>query len=260
MTTVNHVSIVSVLRAEFIKYKGTLLMYMALFAPLLIVFIYFMAGVAKGTDFLDPEADVWHVYAMRIMQMGYGFFYPLHLILIGALISQVDHANDTWKHLLVQPVSRASVYWIKLLGLFGMTFVSILIFIVSIVLTGMILDFVHPEIGLGSPVDILWYIAKASGAAFLASLGILGIQYAVSIQWKSIAIPMSLGLSGFVAAVIFTQGWEYTPFFPYAYTVVIPIGLMNSPLAEIPIQIWLGPAVCAAAVMLGLVGFMRKRV
>jgi len=259
MIATNRVSYTSLLRAEFIKYKGTLLMYMALFAPLLIVFIYFMAGVAKGTDFLDPEADVWFVYALRIMQMGYGFFYPLHLILIGALVSQVDHSNDTWKHLLVQPIPRSSVYWIKLLGFIGMTFVSIVIFMVSILLTGMMLDFVHPEIGLGLPGNIVWFILKASGAAFLASMGILGIQYAVSIHWKSIAIPMSLGLSGFVAAVIFTQGWEYTPYFPYAFTVIIPIAFMNAPLADIPMQIWLGPLVGLCAVLLAWWGFNKRR-
>lgn len=260
MITVNRVSFISLLRAEFIKYKGTLLMYMALFAPLLIVFIYFMAGVAKGTEFLEPESDVWYVYSVRILQSGFGFFYPLHLILIGALVSQVDHSNDTWKHLLVQPVSRASVYWIKLLGFIGMTFVSIVIFIISILLSGIVLDFVHPDIGLGFPTDIIWFILKASGAAFLASLGILGLQYAAGIHWKSIAISLSLGVSGFVAGIIFLQGWEYTPYFPYVYTILIPITSMNAPLESIPIQIWLGPAVCAAAVLLGLVGFMRKRV
>jgi lantibiotic transport system permease protein len=259
MATLNNVSYVSLLRAEFLKYKGTLLMYMAIFAPLLIVLMYFAAGVAKGTDFLNPEEDVWFIYMLRISQVGFGLFYPLHLILVGALVSQVDHSNDTWKHLLVQPVSKSSVYWTKLLGLIGMTLVSVVVFVVSILLSGLVLDFVHPEIGLGLPTERLGFLMTASVWSFSASLGILGIQFAAGVQWKSIAIPLGIGLSGFVAGFVFMQGWEYTPYYPYSYTIILPLGMMSKPLDYLPIQVWLGPLVGATAVLMGWVGFMRKR-
>lgn len=165
--------------AEFNKYKGTFLLRMAIFAPLVIVLLYFAAGVFRGTRFLDPDSDVWMIYAFRINSPGFGFFYPLHLILLAALLAQMEHQHTMWKHLFVQPVPRVRLYIVKWLGFTAITALSTVIFLAAIFITGTVLGWIQPEIGLGYPKHVVRTCWMAI-AAWISATGILGIQYMIS--------------------------------------------------------------------------------
>lgn len=253
------VTIVDLLRAEMLKYKGTLLLRLAIFAPLIIVVIYFGAGLSKGTEFLPPESDVWHVYSLRIMSAGFGFFYPLHLILLGALICQIDHQNVAWKHLLVQPVAKSSHFWVKWTGFLLLTLASVVVFLAAIFSSGIVLGWIHPEIGLGMPHNVS-RVAWVALSGWVGSLAVLSIQYVISMRWKNIAIPLSVGIAGFVATNLLAQGWEYAVYSPYIYpTLSVSPLLMDRSLWFVDQQA-LGLAVGAAAVLAGWWDFIRRDV
>src|SRR5690606_1764922 len=129
---------------------------------------------------------------------------------------QIDHQNSMWKHLLVQPVGKSTHYWVKWTGFLLLTFASVIIFLAAIFTTGIVLGWMHPEIGLGMPHNVA-RITWIALSGWVGSLAVLSIQYVISMRWRNIAIPLSVGIAAFVATNILSQGWEYTPYIPYIY-------------------------------------------
>jgi len=50
----------------------------------------------------------------------------------------------------------------------------------------------------------------------LASLMLMGIQFLIALRWSNVIVAFSIGVVGFISAIILVQGWKYVHFHPYA--------------------------------------------
>ena len=64
---------------------------------------------------------------------------------------------------------------------------------------------------------------------FLASLGILSIQFLLSLLFRDFLKPMGIGFVATIAGVIFANvNWQYAYLYPYSHPMLTIKGLLNS--------------------------------
>lgn len=136
-----------------------------------------------------------------------GFFHPLALALLPALIFWPEHKGKLWKHLHTQPISRRSFY----LGKF------IVILTLSATMLGLVwlgLYAGHSFMTMKSPQLQLSFkgyeLAKMLGWLWLGSLPLLGLYTWLSDRINSLAVPIFFGFTGLLLTVAMS-GQEVDP-------------------------------------------------
>jgi hypothetical protein len=114
-------------------------------------------------------------------------------------------------------VSRNSIYINKAVFLLLQIVTALLLFLISIFAAGLVLGIIHPELGfLSCPLKI-GNMLKLLLRLFVSILGIFSIQYLLSLFFKNIIIPISIGMFFTVAASIVALLWKYSVYFAYAF-------------------------------------------
>ncbi|MBA2330634.1 MAG: ABC transporter permease [Flavisolibacter sp.] len=203
-------------KAEWLKLRHSgmfwLLLCAAAFIPILTTTVSIFVDTGSNV-----ETNKWD----RFIETNFGaftsFFFPLFVVLMTVRIVYLEHRSDTWKLLETQPVSRFALFFskwevaaiISLLCLFGLLLFS--------VIGGFVLQISKPDYNLSS-FSIDWSKTATVLLRFwIASLGIISIQYFFGLLIKSFAWPMSIGLIGIIAGSIFA-GFGYFNWFPYSAT------------------------------------------
>ena len=135
----------------------------------------------------------------------------LLLILLAALVVQVEHRANAWKHLYALPIDRSTLLFSKLLLLCGLSLLAQALYGGLLLLTGAALGRLRPGLGfqhfaLPVPVVGLW-LART----YVATLGLLTVQFVVSVARRSFVVPMALGLAvltlSLALASVSAAGW-----------------------------------------------------
>jgi thiol-disulfide isomerase/thioredoxin len=203
-------------KAEWLKLRHSgmfwLLLSAAAFIPVLTTTVSIFVDTGSNV-----ETNKWDRFIETNFSAFTSFFFPLFVVLMTVRIVYLEHRSDTWKLLETQPVSRFALFFskwevaaiISLLCLLGLLFFSII--------GGFVLQVSKPEYNFTS-FSIDWSKTAAVLVRFwIASLGIISIQYFLGLLVKSFAWPMSIGLIGIITGSIFA-GFGYFNWFPYAAT------------------------------------------
>lgn len=211
-------SIYKGLISERQKVKGTFTFWFTILGSLLIPFVYFLAYLFKHESFIPLESiNPWGAFIQRNLQAIAFLLFPLHVILTIAININIEHKENSWKKLFVLPVSRDSIYISKLLFLLFQVFISLIIFTLSIFIFGGILGLVHSELNFLIYYPELCSYSKLIIRLFISILGVFSIQYFLSLLFKNIIIPISIGVFMSIVATIIASAWEYSIYFPYAF-------------------------------------------
>jgi len=211
-------SIYKGLIAENQKTKGTFTFWFTLLGSLLIPFVYFLIYLFRSESFIPPEGiNPWEDFMKGHLKAIAFMLFPLHVILTIAININIEHKENSWKKLFVLPVQRESIYISKMLFLLCQVFMSLVIFSVSIIIFGGILGLVHKELNFLDYYPEFYPYSKLIIRLFISVLGIFSIQYFLSLFFKNIIIPISLGVFLTIVATIIVQGWEHSIYFPYAF-------------------------------------------
>ncbi len=124
-----------------------------------------------------------------------GYFHPLLLALMPALIMRSEHRFGLWKHLHVQPVPRRTLYLVKSLVL-ALAFGSALgLAEVLLWAEWAILGRLHPLVHFAFP----WFkVAKLLAWSFLGSLPLLSLYLWLSDRINSGAVSIMFALVGLI--------------------------------------------------------------
>ena len=161
----------------------------------------------------------------------------MFIVLITSLIIQVEHKSSGIKHLFALPIPKWSVYFSKLTIVLFSIIITYIYFFVAVLVFGTLLGLFHSDLGfLDFQPDILKYI-KMLGLSFIASLGIVGIQFWLSFRFKNFIIPLGIGMTLVIVGLVVLNFSSRAPeaiYFPYAYNVLnfslgdkMPIPLYN---------------------------------
>ncbi len=242
------------LQAEILKYKNTWALYLSIGAPLFITSVMFLVFYFKGQEILQDTPEPWAIWSSYNINSGLSILYPLFLILITVLVNNTEHSNNSWKHIFALPVSKTTIYRSKYLFVLLLVFFSICIYTILILAYGNALAWFRPELNF-VPFEYTLRILNLVAQGFAAALGILSIQFFVSWRWRSVVVPIGLGMAMFVFSMVLSR-WEYIVYFPYAYPLFAAVKANFDDSVAISAQVWYG---CGVFVFMYLVGLFDTK-
>jgi len=173
--------------------------------PLLFVALEFLCfeRAALGIRNLTPELRTFLEYLQPRMVVTFwgGFFHPLMLALIPALLFRPEHRFKTWRRLFAMPVPRGSFFLAKaavtlLLSAFMLGLLWLLLMLERRILGSMNQLLALPFHGLLLFRTLAWL--------WLGSLPVLAFYLWVSNRINSLAVPVVFGLVGLLLTIALT--------------------------------------------------------
>ena len=215
-----------VILTEVAKLKRTLALWMAVLAPLVIVGLYFLVGIAGPGPLVRRGANSWELLARNTVQLWTLLMLPLFITLETSLLAGLEHTERNWKFLLSLPIPKWTIYIAKLIVAIGLVWVAHAVLVAGTMLSGIVLRKFAPAMNLGAmPINqIAWPLAKVSVSILLA----VTIQHWVSLRWPSFVAAMGFGMCAMVAGFLAVQSTTYGPWMPWSLTLhtLMPRGTM----------------------------------
>ncbi|RFZ81336.1 ABC transporter permease [Mucilaginibacter terrenus] len=212
-------------RSEFYKSRKTAGFWGAVILPLVISILAFLAFFTKSEKFaMAPAMTLWVQFsAVSLSSMG-SLLLPMFTIFIAYSVNNVEHKADTWKTIFSLPISRWAVYSAKYFYALFLIFLCLTLFVVFTIAFGNFLSVLKPELKFNE-YHMEAEIAQVYFKLFLSALGILSIQFLLSLLWSDFLKPMGLGFVATITGVILaSNNWQYAYLFPYSH----PIGALKT--------------------------------
>jgi len=215
-------TIVHHLSAEVKKLKSTPVVYLVGACCVFVIAIIMVAHTLDIINAVRINVNPWK----RCFGAGmgiYSFFVmvPFVVLLITA-VTFVEQRANAWKLLYTMPVARGNVYFSKLIIIILIVFITSVLLIFGVVGAGYMLDQIFPEL------EFTYYQAPILNAfediihLLIASLGVIGLQYFMSLWFKNFLVPMSIGIVGYILAFILTTtNTKFVLYLPYTYSMTV---------------------------------------
>lgn len=205
--------------SEFYKSRKTLAFWAAIILPILIcglVAFGFYSSSDKVLKYNYPGLALWGQYSSATLNIMGMLILPFYVMFMAFSVNNIEHKNDTWKTLFTQPLNKFSIYSAKYLYAVMLLFICLLLFALLTISLGHLLQVLVPKYTFKdyNPVLLLF---KFYSKLFLASLGILSVQFVFSLIWSDFLKPMGIGFVGIIAGIITANvGWKYAYLIPYS--------------------------------------------
>jgi len=223
--------------AEKSKSRKTFAFWMILIGAILVPVICLLVEFFRWRYFVPQEGEnAWNKFVILNMSFSAGLLFPFLVILMVALNVNLEYKADSWKKMYVVPVRKETIFWGKLLYLAWQLLLCTVILFSVIILTGLLLGWLRPELGfLDQPLDVLWLL-KLLLSFFVSFLGILAIQLFLSLVFSNIIVPITAGIMCVIVTLVIVNGWKYAMFEPYAFPILLAYNIDS----RIEIPLWLG--------------------
>lgn len=211
---------ISSAKNELIKLKRTFAFWLTIISALLFPFLFFIAYLLKHNT-LTPEIGInpWDKFMTMQIENSIPFLIPMFIVLITSLIMQIEHKSHGIKHIFALPIPKWSVYFGKLSIVLLAIISTYVYYYFIILLTGVLLGLIHPDLAfLNFHPEHLKYL-EMLGISFVASLGIIGIQFWLSFRFKNFIIPLGIGMFLAIIGIIISQAPQ-SIYFPYSFSVL----------------------------------------
>lgn len=210
-----YISLVS----EFYKSRKTLAFWAAILLPVIIcglITFGFYSTSEKVLNLHYPPMVLWAQYSGAALGVMGMLIMPFYVIFMAFSVNNIEHKNDTWKTLFAQPLNKFSIYAAKYLYAVFLIFICLFLFASLTFAFGYLLQVLVPEYNFNqyNPSSIL---INSYTKLFLSSLGILSLQFILSLVWGDFLKPMGIGFVGTIMGIITASvGWKYAYLIPYS--------------------------------------------
>jgi hypothetical protein len=208
-------------RSEFYKSRKTAGFWSAVILPLLLCLLIF-AGFYSRSDkmVMEPGMMLWIQFSGAILGVMGSLLLPMLIVFIGYSVNSIEHKADTWKTLFSLPISKFAVYSAKYFYAMFLVFLCLALFVLFTVSFGNLLGMVKPELKFHD-YNISGILSQLYFKLFLSSLGILSIQFLLSLLFRDFLKPMGIGFVATITGVILVANqWKYDYLFPYSHPML----------------------------------------
>lgn len=206
------------LQSEFYKSRKTLGFWSVIILPLVICLLVsagFYFNSAKLASM--PGMAVWALYSGILFSIISGMWLAMMVIFICYSVNSIEHKADSWKTLFSLPISKWAVYSAKLIYASLLIALYLSLFLVFTVVLGNLLGTLKPTQLHFADYHMEGLLTQRYIKLFLSSLGILSIQFLLSLLWANFLKPMGVGfICTIVGSIIVGINWKYAYLFPYA--------------------------------------------
>lgn len=208
------------LRSELLKTKRTASIYLviaaAAFGPLMSMLDLLFDGVHP-----NDRAVIFNKMLTSKFQMTGFLVLPLFLIMVSALLPQIEYKNNTWKQVLASPQPRVTIFLSKFINFQLMIMLFLVANQLFMLVDAIILHFVEPSLGvLYQPLNG-YDILMTTVNAFVGMLAMSAIQFWLGLRFRNfvatIAIGAALWITGTILVVQSHTG--FAAWFPYSYHI-----------------------------------------
>jgi hypothetical protein len=208
-------------RSEFYKTRKTMGFWSAILLPLLLCLFVFIGFFYKSDNLIHNSGMIlWLQFAAPILGVMGLLLLPMLIIFMAYSVNNVEHRSDTWKSLFSLPISKLSVYTAKYLYAFFLLFLCLSLFVLFTVGFGNLLSIVKPALKFND-YSVSGILAQLYFKFFLASLGILSIQFLLSLLFSDFIKPMGIGfICVIVGGILAGNDWKYAYLFPYSHPMM----------------------------------------
>jgi len=205
--------------SEFYKSRKTLAFWAAILLPVIIcglITFGFYSGSEKILGFHYPPMVLWAQYSGAALGVMGLLIMPFYVIFMAFSVNNIEHKNDTWKMLFAQPLNKFSIYTAKYLYAVFLIFICLFLFATLTYAFGHLLQVLVPGYNFNQ-YDPSAILINAYIKLFLSSLGILSLQFILSLVWGDFLKPMGIGFVGTIMGIITANvGWKYAYLNPYS--------------------------------------------
>jgi hypothetical protein len=233
-----------------LKLKRTLAFRMIFVAPLLVATLQVLA-VWNQRRF-GENFKLWEMAPKSSLSIWAVFMLPLLITLETALVNGIEHGEKQWKHIFALPIPRHAVYLAKLIVAHALAAASTLILSALIVVVGVALTRLRPELANSGAIPYGW-ILKHAAMVWLAAGLIIAIHTWVSIRWPGFALSLGAGIGGTFFAV-FAASARVGKYYPW----LLPLNVFAE--GTIAMALWLGAVGGVIAAVVGCFEFVRRDV
>ena len=201
--------------------------------PLVLCLLLFI-GFFNHSDKLShsPGMVLWLQFAGAILGIMGSLILPMLIVFIAYSVNSIEHKADTWKTLFSLPISKLSVYGAKYLYAFFLVFICLALFVIFTLGFGNLLGAIKPSLRF-SEYHIEGILSKVYLKLFLSSLGILSIQFLLSLLFRDFLKPMGIGFICTITGDIMAgNNWKYAWLFPYSHPLLAIQSLENGKNAK----------------------------
>ena len=211
---------ISSTRNELIKLKRTFAFWLTIISALLFPMLFFIIYFFENKS-LTPETGInpWDKFMTLQIQNSIPFFIPIFIVLITSLIMQIEHNSLGMKHLFALPIPKWSIYFGKLSIVILAIISTYIYYYIAILLTGLLLGVIFPDLSFTAFPPHHFKFLKLLATSFVASLGIIGIQFWLSFRFKNFIIPLGTGIFLAIIGIVVSKTTE-SIYFPYAFSVL----------------------------------------
>jgi hypothetical protein len=222
-------------QSEFYKTRKTMGFWSAVLLPLLICLLLFVGFFNKSNHLANvPGMMAWLQFAGAILAVMGSLLLPMLIIFIAYSVNNIEHKSETWKSLFSLPIAKWSIYSAKYFYAFFLVFLCLALFMLFTLGFGNFLSMLKPELKFNE-YHIEKLLAQIYFKLLLASLGILSIQFLLSLLFRDFLKPMGIGFTLTIAGVIFANvGWQYAYLFPYSLPMQTIKELVNNRMNDGP--------------------------
>jgi hypothetical protein len=216
------------LKSEFYKSRKTLGFWAAILLPLILLTLISI-GIYTHTDKMvnKPGFIVWMQFAGIPLNVMGGLLLPMFCIFIAYSVNSIEHKADTWKTLFSLPIPKWSVYSAKFIYMLFLVLLTLMLFALFTIGFGNLLGMLRPGLKFGE-YHMEWTLIQVYFKLFLSALGILSIQFLLSLIWSDFLKPMGIGFICFIAGVISVGvNWQYNYVIPYAHPMLALKSMMG---------------------------------
>jgi hypothetical protein len=181
--------------------------------------LLFLLNSDETVQDLGPQP--WAEYLGRAWQILGAFIFPIYIILLSTLVTQIEFKNNTWKQVFASPQSFGNIYFSKFLTIHLLILFCLLTFNLLILLVGVMASQINTKFALlENSID--WeLILKLNLKTYVSILGISAIQYWLSLRFKNFIPSVGIGLAFFIGSVIvFAIQWAHMDKYPYSFPML----------------------------------------
>jgi len=189
--------------------------------PFLLCLLLFI-GFFNHSDKLSqsPGMMLWLQFAGAILGIMGSLILPMLIVFIAYSVNSIEHKAETWKSLFSLPISKLSVYSAKYFYAFFLVFLCLTLFVLFTLGFGNLLGSLKPQLRF-SEYNVASLLTQVYFKLFLSSLGILSIQFLLSLLFRDFLKPMGIGFICTITGVILAgNGWKYAYLFPYSHPML----------------------------------------
>ncbi len=212
------ITILNSIKSELLKIQHSAALWLvgigAIFIPVIMLLMQF--AFPEKTAEKNLSDNFWEGYFNESWQSMALFLFPMGIILVTSLLTQLEFKNNAWKQLYTTPQPMSFIFISKQKVIFILMFGFLLLFNLAIYVSVLIPALIHPKISMPpEQLPILFFI-KSSLIFFVDSLPIIALQFLISMRFKNFLASVGVGFALIIASM-FAISWKYGYTIPYTY-------------------------------------------